>query len=554
MKKHFPYLLIIAFVAIFFTLLIPRNLYKHDLVFHYHQIEDLRIRLEENVFHPSPISKSLANGYGYGASLFYPPLMHFLTAITGNLLSVDTFFAIDLISILCFILSGMAMYFLSYKLFGHQKVALLASFLYLFFPYHIVDIWSRGAYAECFVFLFLPLVISGLIDLVRGNTSKFYILFVVGYVGGVYSHYLSMFFLSFLLLPFFIIYRHEIFKKERIKALLIACSFVLLLILPLIVPILEHHLALDYRVFALNIMASKKSIGATTLGILDYFFTSKTGYSNGLPVYVDYITWLFIILCLCSFKKLKKQGGSWWMWLFYTIFFTIFCLSFKPLWTNTPTFFRTLQFVWRLEIMLAISMSLFASYYIVLWNNKVSNLLLGIILIIFFITGRGTSIGQGLYTTHEEIIEKIEYGVGRQAEYLPQKTKFSYLWEREKGISADQEVPIEILQDDTPYLKFSVETENCVVLELPRIYYLGYTLKDEENHSIPLQVSNHGFLQAEIEESGTYTLVYQGTFAMRLSSAIRFLSLLAFFLFISWKNHILKRIYPFFAKKVFRRK
>lgn len=98
-------------------------------------------------------------GFGYGYSLFnfYPPLVYYL----GELFHVIGFGFIDSIKLVWLIAlagSAIAMYFLAKELYG--KIAgLVASMFYLYAPYHAVDAYVRGALAELFSFVWLPLIL-----------------------------------------------------------------------------------------------------------------------------------------------------------------------------------------------------------------------------------------------------------------------------------------------------------------------------------------------------------------------------------------------------------
>ena len=73
--------------------------------------------------------------------------------------------------------------------------------------------------------------------------------------------------------------------------------------------------------------------------------------------------------------------------------------------------------------------------------------------------------------------------------------------------------------DNVPDLTFEVNTSETIVIELPRIYYMGYQL-EENGQKIELTESDNGFLQATIQQSGTYTLTYEKTTIMKLANIL----------------------------------
>lgn len=56
-----------------------------------------------------------------------------------------------------------------------------------------------------------------------------------------------------------------------------------------------------------------------------------------------------------------------------------------------------------------------------------------------------------------------------------------------------------------------------MVIELPRVYYLGYKLENS-GEEIYLQESENGLLEAKINKDGIYTLRYQKTMIMKISN------------------------------------
>ena len=70
-----------------------------------------------------------------------------------------------------------------------------------------------------------------------------------------------------------------------------------------------------------------------------------------------------------------------------------------------------------------------------------------------------------------------------------------------------------------PDLTFEVNTSENMTIELPRIYYKGYRL-EVNGQKIELTESDNGFLQATIQESGTYTLTYEKTMVMKFANII----------------------------------
>ena len=127
------------------------------------------------------------------------------------------------------------------------------------------------------------------------------------------------------------------------------------------------------------------------------------------------------------------------------------------------------------------------------------------------------------------------YGLGYQKEYLPVNTanNIDYYDNRNHDIIIKEgETNIEIIDNDVPYLEFKVD--NNVTVELPRIYYIGYTLLDENNNKISFYENEYGFIEVKLE-SGTYKLDFTGTKYDELAKIVSIISIIGFGVFV-WRK------------------
>ncbi len=131
---------------------------------------------------PCRWSKELGYGYGYPLFNYYPPLPYYIGQIfrSGGLSYMDT---IKVIVVLNFIATGLAMYLLAQTFWGRWG-GLVSALMYVYAPYHSVDIYVRGAINEAWALIWLPLIFWSLYKLVISNKSK-YVLFVALSVAGL---------------------------------------------------------------------------------------------------------------------------------------------------------------------------------------------------------------------------------------------------------------------------------------------------------------------------------------------------------------------------------
>jgi hypothetical protein len=125
--------------------------------------------LRDGVWYPG-WGTDQALGYGYPTFVFYSPLayyvaagLHFLGAI--KVAAVKGTWALATLG------AGLAMYLYGRRAFGRQR-GLLAAVVYVYAPYHLVDIYVRAALAEYCAFVWMPLVLLAFQRLTEGFTAQ----------------------------------------------------------------------------------------------------------------------------------------------------------------------------------------------------------------------------------------------------------------------------------------------------------------------------------------------------------------------------------------------
>lgn len=113
-------------------------------------------------------------GYGYGYPLFnfYAPLPYYIGALF-NLVGFDVIWATKIMIILGILLAGVSMFFLVSEISG-DIAAVVSAILYMYAPYHAVNIYIRGAVGEIYTYGLLPLLLLGIysISTTRGNIAN----------------------------------------------------------------------------------------------------------------------------------------------------------------------------------------------------------------------------------------------------------------------------------------------------------------------------------------------------------------------------------------------
>lgn len=156
LKIFFPIIVVLFITSLsVLPLLRPGFFDFHDFQ-HIARLFELDKTLKGGSF-PVRWVEGLGFGFGYPLFNFYPPFVYYL----GEAFHLIGFGFIDSIKIvwgIALVGSALAMYFLAEKFFGKIGGIVAAAF-YLYAPYHAVDAYVRGALAELFSFLWLPLIL-----------------------------------------------------------------------------------------------------------------------------------------------------------------------------------------------------------------------------------------------------------------------------------------------------------------------------------------------------------------------------------------------------------
>lgn len=169
MKLFKHYLLVIAisllpFISVFTTSLAPHT---HDSPVHFARMAAYFKALSGGQILPRWAGEL---NYGYGM-----PLFNFIYHVPYLVTSVPLALGVGLVSsfkiavLVSYLLSGLFMYLFSERFLKHKGRAFVATVLYQFSPFHLVDLVIRGDMAEGFALAFFPLV---LYTLVRGFEEK----------------------------------------------------------------------------------------------------------------------------------------------------------------------------------------------------------------------------------------------------------------------------------------------------------------------------------------------------------------------------------------------
>ncbi|MEI6437704.1 MAG: 6-pyruvoyl-tetrahydropterin synthase-related protein [Candidatus Omnitrophota bacterium] len=192
-------LLILAAAALMAWPLLSRGLiYGHDAITYFIKAVTVHQSWREGDF-LSRWSPHINHGYGYPSLNFYSPLFSYIAAFFMFFFSLAAGFHAAIF--LCLFLSGVTMYFFAREVWGNEG-GLVASIAYLFAPYHILDIYVRGAVGEAASFIFFPMILLAFFRLSRTISVRDVLIGIVGVAGLILAHPLA----TFIFLPAAFVY------------------------------------------------------------------------------------------------------------------------------------------------------------------------------------------------------------------------------------------------------------------------------------------------------------------------------------------------------------
>lgn len=521
------------------------NIYFDDGIQHIARAFGTLNSIYENGLYPNIIS-SFTNNFGYSWNLFYGPLSTYGLIIV-KLIFGNYIIAYKIFVYIVLVLSSISMYKLALKLINSNNAALLASILYMTFPYHLTDLYSRNALGEFVSFLFIPLVFLGLYNLFYTEDKHYYI--AIGAIGLLLTHNISTMLVAICSL-FYIVFNLDKIKETRVKrGLLINIVFIILITSFFWSSLLETKFNADYQVYEPGAMASAEGAAYRGLNLKQLFVTKNDGsYIFELGPHII----IMLALSIMTFRMVRNElKENYVIFLFLGLITLWMSTKYFP-WKFLPDKLCIIQFPWRMLMLSGFFISLVCTINI---YTIVKNFNFKDVLIISIISIGYTIIFLSFLPIDENIVEVDKWNLGQftgkekeivsgagGGEYLPAKAyedRF-YIATREDKIyvlEGNAKIQNENKKGSNLTANIKNVTSEYTILELPYIYYPGYEIRLDGMISDYFETEK-GFIGIVIgaEEDAELKVTYQGTKIMKVSMFISVISLLVFSIYI-WKKH-----------------
>ena len=547
-------LVILLTIPSFTTLLQPGYFGHHD------DLQIFRIYQMDKCFRDGQIPcrwvPDMGYGFGYPLFNFYPVMPYYLGEFI-HLFGFSLIVSVKILAILSFLVSGITMFLLGRFLWGNLG-GLVSSMFFVYAPYHAVDIYVRGAFAEAWSLAFTPAVFLMIAKVVREPSLKNIILLAIFSALFLTSHNpMALIFTPLMVVwagIFIVINDGSSSKKYRsIPKLILGGVWGLGLAAFFTVPVLVEGKLVHLETLFIgyfNYLAHFISLPQMFISRFWGWGGSIWGPDDGMPFQIGYLHWGGILLAIplaliLWFKdKLRSIILVYLVLVFWLAAFLMHPRS-NPIWEKV-TILQTLQFPWRILAVVIFTSSLAVGGFF--YGTKRKSLLLIFLIALFFgihiFYREYFRIERSVPLTDKEKLSGALLDLQRTAgifDYLPQTAKFP------PGKGAKEEIEVisgyisqKSFTRGTNWLQAEIEATSTATLRLPIFDFPKWRVFIDKNE---VKFDNQNDLgQPTFEISvGSHTIYAKlyDTPVRKIANLISLISLsvLGYFLFKKWKKH-----------------
>ena len=509
-----------------------------DLIFHLMRIEGIKESLVSGYL-PARIYEYTLNGYGYGSGFFYPDLFLYIPAIL-RVLGFHILTAYKLFTLLCNFFSMLSMYLFVSRVAKSRFAGLIAAIFYSLAVYRLAVIYFRGALGEMQVFIFLPLVLWGLFDILN-NQPDHWLVFAAGFSGLLLSHLIGLAISGVMTIFILLFYLDRIVKDRRIPIALGKAFLTTILLTTFFwAPMMEQILTSPIKA---NFLFSDQAnqINRNYLLTLREIFSFFTNYSNIYQrFYFGYPLILIPLVYLLAVKKLRQQHSLFRFSLSLLLVGVIFLAAGTDRfpWEHFAWFYNRIQFPWRT---LMVPVCCFAALGGLIWKELFKKRTVQVILATLAVCLIGAFplfsnlMNQKMYHAEDFQLESNRIS---GAEWLPINADGEFIDKNGNTVlaSVSDFITKSFRRKGLSFsVDFEISSESAapILVEIPLLYYTGYRarLEQDGSDSLDLQVFQgpHGLTSTKIDpgiKSGTLFVWYAKTLVQRFSEGVSLITLI----------------------------
>lgn len=523
--------------------------YGQDLNFHLYRIEGLKDGLLSGQF-PVRIDPTHNKGYGYITASVYPSLFLYFPALL-RIMGVSSVTAYKIFLFAINLATAFIMYGCTKKITKSGFAGVFASVVYTLSTWRIVNLIYRAAIGEALAMTFFPVVILGLYCILKGDKSKWWI-FALGCSAVFHSHVISCVFVAMLSIVTIVVFIRDFLRDKRWFAFIKSIILTVLLNLWYLIPFMKYYFGVDLAIRHTAVNTEYFSNAIFPAEMFN-FFNDKFGYSLLMPIGIKGnmslslgvgVTICFVIAALyfAFERKNKIKDNSFHAEMFLFAVFIMFMAStlFPSELLQKPKLLNmlagTIRMPWRF-LSLASPIICIVAAAVVLSRISSANakkITIGVTCLVcaFSFVFFGTA-----YTTSYDASLKKGQTVGTDGspgwdnEYFIYGTNVNAL-EPEKYNTSDSS--LEVKSYDKNGTNISLELSGAKsgeYVEVPLLYYPGYSAKDGNGSRLEVVCGNNNVLRVNINDgTDTVKIKYSGFWSFKIGCIISALTVIGLIL------------------------
>lgn len=288
----------------------------HDLPFHLGRIVGLQESLVAGGL-PVKIQGGWCNGYGYAVSVFYGDIFLYFPAILYGL-KIPLVYAYK-IYVFMINLGTLVIAYYSFKRISKDKyIGVVCTACYCLSINRVLNIYLRAAVGEYSAFMFLPLIVLGMweiltLDIKKKELSNSWLILTIGMSGIIQTHTLSFEMVCIFLVIVCLVSIRRVAQKAVLLELCKGSLATICLNLGFLVPFLDYARQ-NLRVFSKQSsygiqgyglsLYELLSMGTTATGVAQ---SATNGFANRFPVSIG----LTMLITLMASIILLVRGSEW---------------------------------------------------------------------------------------------------------------------------------------------------------------------------------------------------------------------------------------------------
>lgn len=536
-ERVFLFLLLLTLLSVWPFFDASRCTEGDDFYFHLTRIEGMAQTLKAGYF-PTRIYLGWMQNYGVGSGFYYPDLLMILPAAM-RMLGFSLITCLKTFLILCTFFSALTTYIAAKRIGnGRTSAGLFAAALYTFAAYRLICVFYRNALGEVQAFIFFPLVILGLFEILNGNTGKWPV-FAAGFFGLLMSHLISLAIAGVLCALYLLFSLRRLIKEPRIIAALVQAALLTLCIGAFfLLPMLEQNARNELEInWFLNLPSAINRFNMTEF--VNLFLPYDAWEHNGAAADVSYdhpypgwaLLAVLLLAAICFLQKRRSDElrPAYRMALF-AVPVLVMATDLFP-WMLFKWFLMRIQFSWRILAAASALLSVSGGILLreVLQGVRDRRLRVTIGLLIAVLSGLPIPIHtfRTKLVGNEKLVLQNKQVSG--AEYMPHGFNVPFAYKNGDTVLPDPE-DARVVSHKRRGLSFSFgfekDDDTETAYSVPLIYYYGYTavLSDDAGDPVPVPVGKDERGLVRVSDAGlrrgSIRVSYEKTTVQRVSEWI----------------------------------